>query len=199
MNKGLLMVIIAYLLIGITFIGVGKYFQIKDDKNIINLNESTDADGPYDKRAFIETTELPLRVTVFDENNEAYFYIYDENEYMYLVKMEARVYEQLNPNKKGIYYLDGITDYTPDDIKNIIINIYNADYEDENGNMVQREDKMSLEDFDTYFSNIYLDTAFKITGIVIILYFLSGLAFFVSLILFIIFIVSCVKNRKKEV
>ena len=161
---GIFLVVVAIL-----FILYGVYKNSSPEA--ISLAGQMESGLQTDEYAYIDVTAEPHGFAYFEGEEDYYFYyVFDEN-YMYVVRMRDNTYESfltddLLENPKRI---SGMTKTIPEDIKEIAIEVYNEEMEE--------EDQITSGDFTRYFNDVYLDAealpltetdVFVIIGVVVI-------------------------------
>ena len=161
---GIFLVVVAIL-----FILYGVYKNSSPEA--ISLAGQMESGLQTDEYAYIDVTAEPYGFAYFEGEEDYYFYyVFDEN-YMYVVRMRDNTYESfltddLLENPKRI---SGMTKTIPEDIKEIAIEVYNEEMEE--------EDQITSGDFTRYFNDVYLDAealpltetdVFVIIGVVVI-------------------------------
>ena len=101
------------------------------------------------KNAYIKITSIS---TMFakENNNKGYYFVSDGN-YNYIVLLDKKAAGKIldaNLENKPVT-ISGITRETSDELKKIALEVYNSGY-DEN-------EQISIEDYYSYFGDIYLD------------------------------------------
>lgn len=153
-QKKYLNIVISILIIAISFI-----FLYLEEKTTEELNNGTldlnsiivSSEEKNDKKAYINAESIPYKFAGYDDTTDSYYIIFDEK-YMYIAYMTEEQFEDLN--NEDIYEnpirIEGITKTTTSDVKEIAIEAYND-------NMENEEDKLTIEDFENYFGSVYLD------------------------------------------
>lgn len=105
----------------------------------------------WDKKAYLNINAIPYQFATADGIDESY-YIVTDGEYLYIVYMSNSDFDKLNKEEieQTPIKVEGITTQIPEEIKQIAIEAYNE-------NMEEEYKIKTDEDFYSYFGNIYLD------------------------------------------
>lgn len=115
--------------------------------------------------AHLKINKAPFSFAKYsDEQDKAYYIVFDGN-YYYIVYMTDKEYQKISKEvKKKSITIYGTTTYTTSDIRALALDAYNEGLEEEN--------KITEEDFNNYFGEIYLDITksdnFKNTLLIVI-------------------------------
>ena len=192
-NKTLLLVGLVFLVITILLIYFGIKYENQDLPKEISMNEII-ADGKDDENvySYINVNIKPYLFAVYEtdgvEENSKFYFVMDKDNYLYIVYMNEKKYEELNIDdiKENPIKVNGITKKIPNDIKDLAIKSYNELMEDT---------YLTSDNFKEYVGLIYLDTVQPVydSSLYYIGAFLSGIFF---LIIIITYIVIILKNKK---
>ena len=192
-NKTLLLVGLVFLVITILLIYFGIKYENQDLPKEISMNEII-ADGKDDENvySYINVNIKPYLFAVYEtdgvEENSKFYFVMDKDNYLYIVYMNEKKYEELNIDdiKENPIKVNGITKKIPNDIKDLAIKSYNELMEDT---------YLTSDNFKEYVGLIYLDTVQPVydSSLYYIGAFLSGFFF---LIIIITYIVIILKNKK---
>lgn len=155
-------IVISILLIAVSFVFLyleGKATE-ELNKEMVDLNTViVESESKIDKKSYISASSIPYKFAGYDDTTDSYYIVFDEK-YMYITYMTEGQFDDLN--KEDIYEnpirIEGITKKTPDDVKEIAIEAYND-------NMENEEDKLTIEDFENYFGSVYLDMTVSTSSI----------------------------------
>lgn len=103
------------------------------------------------KEAYLNVTSIPYLFATQDHSNNSY-YIVSDGQYLYITYMNEKTFEKLNREDitKVPRKIQGITTIIPENVKQIALEAWNE--------QVTEEEKISSEEFQDYFGDIYLDT-----------------------------------------
>lgn len=198
-NNKKIIIIIIFIVTSIISLYGYRIFDRKSrvsDTEPLDYNElisaGTDADNMY---VSVDIVDTPYQIAEQKVNHVyvKYYILYDKDGYMYVAKLSDKTYKKINDeyqdNKDNFSYtLVGYIYKTPNDLKEIIIDVFNEN---------NPNNKISKDDFADYFGSTYLDDSYtKYTAQAAI----CGIIAIVSIIIFIIFLISwiiCNKNIKK--
>lgn len=180
-NKKLIYVFICIIVIAASFL-----FKLVADRQEKSANDViTDLNSiivteeeKEDRKSYLDVASVPYEFAVSDENVNSY-YIVSDGQYLYIVFMGPGDFASLNKEDiaTNAIRVNGITAKTPNEIKSLALDAYNYGLSD--------EEKITLDDFDSYFGSVYLDMT-KVqdstTSMFKTLFFITLIAGIVSLI-----------------
>lgn len=155
--------------------------RLDSEKTDLNTLILSDAEN-MDKKAYLNIKAIPYQFAVADGIDESY-YIVTDGQYLYIAYMGQEDFEKLNQEEiaENPVTVEGITAEIPDEIKDLAIEVYNE-------NMEEEYQITSDEDFYSYFGNIYLDmslsensSALMAKYLFILLLLIGGIGFIVML------------------
>ena len=99
----------------------------------------------------MEVATKPYKFARYKNTNDSY-YIVSDNKYLYILYMNEEQANTLSIDtiEQNPLRVEGITQNIPNDVKKLAIDAYNDIMKD-------GQSKLTLDDFDSYFGNIYLD------------------------------------------
>ena len=117
----------------------------------ISLADQMESGLQTDEYAYIDVSAEPFGFAYFEGEEDYYFYYVFDEDYMYIVRMRDNTYESLLTDDivENPIRISGMTKTIPEDIKEIAIEVYNEDLEEEY--------QITASDFTNYFNNVYLD------------------------------------------
>ena len=117
----------------------------------ISLSDQMESGLQTDEYAYIDVSAEPYGFAYFEGEEDYYFYYVFDEDYMYIVRMRDNTYESLLTDDiaENPIRISGMTKTIPEDIKEIAIEVYNEDLEEEY--------QITASDFTNYFNNVYLD------------------------------------------
>ncbi len=124
----------------------------KKNQEITDLNTVISSFGIKElKKAYVEVATKPYKFARYKNTNDSY-YIVSDNKYLYILYMNEEQANTLSIDtiEQNPLRVEGITQKIPSDVKKLAIDAYNDIMKDE-------QSKLTLDDFDSYFGNIYLD------------------------------------------
>lgn len=145
------------IIIGFIIVGVfGSLFMVtmKDINSSINkkvyLNKVIE--GSYKKEgknAYLKITSISQKFAE-GKKNSGYYFVSDSN-YNYIVLLDNKTAKRLMKSdlESEPVFINGITKETPNSLKTIALEEYNHGYEE--------NEKISIDDYYSYFGDIYLD------------------------------------------
>ncbi len=152
-------IFLVMIVVGFALIGWGVMEDEKEVDNVVYLDEiiTSKDENKKDKKAYLNAQTIPYLFAGYKNSSNGYYIVGDE-EFLYIVYMSKIDFENLN--KEEIYdtpiRIEGITKETTKDVRNLAIEAYNEEQEDE-------KDKLTTADFENYFGSVYLDMTAKLT------------------------------------
>ncbi|MCR5738076.1 MAG: hypothetical protein K6G64_10580 [Eubacterium sp.] len=146
----------------------------KKAKNLKNYNElivnGTEKEGEL---VSVTLSEPPYLVATYEDQSikDKYYILIDQKDMMYVALLSDQTYKEVEKQRKekSTYTLTGQIYNTPEELKDIIIDMYQED----------GEDQVNTVTFDNYFGTTYLDTNKQkystITSILSVAIFILGL------------------------
>jgi len=189
-QKKYLNIVISILIIAISFIFL--YLEGKTTEelrnNTLDLNSIIiSSEEKTDKKAYINAESIPYKFAGYDDTTDSYYIIVDEK-YMYIAYMTEEQFENLN--NEDIYEnpirIEGITKTTTSDVREIAIEAYND-------NMENEEDKLTIDDFENYFGSVYLDMTVSTSSLADIYILIFVVLFFIGVIYLLVAIIQLIK------
>lgn len=189
-------------LISILFIVIALVFGYLESQMVKDANEKmTDLDSiivdknekKENKKAYLDAKSIPYLFAVSDSTVNSY-YIISDGEYLYIAFMSPEDFKKLDTEKinETPIRIEGITKYTPKDVKQLAVDAYNEGLEE--------EEKITISDFDSYFGSVYLDmtkTDSEVAMIPLILFIvfmgIGNISLIINIIILIRFVLS-IKN-----
>lgn len=178
-----IVIFFAIMVIAFAFKAWEKQINEKADSEITDLNTLIMRDGENtDKKAYLNINAIPYQFAVADGIDESY-YIVTDGQYLYIAYMSQEDFEKLNNEEVETtpVRVEGITAEIPKEIKDLAIESYNE-------NMEEEYQITSDEDFYSYFGNIYLDmslsensSALMAKYLFILLLLIGGIGFIVMI------------------
>lgn len=199
LNNKKLIIIIFFIVLSIISLCGYRMFDKKSrisDTKPLDYNEliaaGADVGNMY---VSVDIVNIPYQIAEQKVNHMyiKYYILYDKEGYMYVAKLSDKTYKKINDeyqdNKDNFSYtLVGYIYKTPNDLKEIIIDVFNEN---------NTNNKISKDDFADYFGSTYLDDSYtKYTAQAAI----CGIITIVGIIIFIIILISwiiCNINIKK--
>lgn len=160
-NKFMIRRLIIFVLVIILALSlkVWEYKMIeKDNKEIQHLNSIIMSDSEReDKKAYLDIKSIPYEFAVSDTIAESYYMVSD-GEFLYIAYMSPTDFEKLNKEdiKENPIRIEGITQTTTEEIKQLAVETYNEEREEEK--------KITLDEFDSYFGDVYLNMSIDKTS-----------------------------------
>lgn len=155
------------------------------------ISESRDNENMYVK---VVIDDLPYHVAIEEKDNITYeYYFVCEDNYMYLARLTDKTYDKLkdmydNDKENFSYILEGYIYYTPSELKEIAIDVYNE---------ASGKEILNNENFSSYLGSTYLDETITPQNDTAILLYIGGfVSLIIGLICLIIYIVSFVRHKK---
>ena len=185
---GIIALILAALLI---YLGIRN--SEKDLPDPINLNDLiTEGSDTENIPVYVDVNMQPYLFAVYttdgvEEDNKFYFVV-DSNDYLYILYMSTSNYNKLNIDsivEKPIRVY-GITKKIDDDIKELAIETYNEE---------MQEEYLNNENFQDYVGLIYLDMETNLNDSSMY-YIAAFVLFIVFLVLIILYLINFFKNKK---
>ena len=133
-------------------VGEKQIKKIEDAKMTDFETQIGNSQDNEDKRAYLYINQEPYEVATNESTSQSYYIVTDGN-HIYVAYMNKEYYENIknNDNIANSIKIDGVTAKMPDDVKQIILEIYNEGLEE--------DAKITTDDeFYSYFGNIYLDS-----------------------------------------
>jgi len=189
-------------LISILFIIIAFGFKYLESQMVKDANKKmTDLDSVIvskenkkdNKKVYLDVKSIPYLFAVSNSTVNSY-YIVSDGEFLYVAFMSPDDFKTLNTDdiKDKSIRIEGITKYTPKDVKQLAIDAYNEGLDDDK--------KITIADYDSYFGAVYLDMtaideSVAMVPLVLFIIFMGigNILFIVSLIVLIRFTLS-VKN-----
>lgn len=102
------------------------------------------------ENSYLEVHSAPYVFAEYD-NDSSKFYIVQDADYLYIVYLDDEIYQEILDAdlEKKPYRLEGYTENITDDVRNLAIDAYNE---------LVSKDVVNIDNFDSYFGNIYLNT-----------------------------------------
>lgn len=152
-NKKLIYVFICIIVIVASFLF--RFGADKQEKTanaaVTDLNSVIVAEEEKeDRKSYLDVASIPYEFAVSDETVNSY-YIVSDGRYLYIVFMGPGDFASLNKEDitTNAIRVNGITAKIPNEIKSLALDAYNYGLSD--------EEKITLDDFDSYFGSVYLD------------------------------------------
>lgn len=146
------------LIIFILVIVIAFGFKIWEDSTIEEVNNNiTDlnsiiisSEDKTDKKAYINLNMIPYQFAVSDDTENSFFIVADD-QYLYIAYMSPSDFERLNNEDivNNPVRIEGITETTTEQIKQLAINTYNEGLEE--------DEQISIDEFNNYFGSVYLN------------------------------------------
>lgn len=183
-------IVISILIIAVSFIFLYLEGKATEELNseMIDLNSIiVGSESKVDKKSYINAESIPYKFAGYDDTTDSYYIVFDEK-YMYITYMTEEQFEDLN--NEDIYEnpirIEGITKTTTNDVKEIAIEAYND-------NMENEEDKLTIDDFENYFGSIYLDMTVSTSSVSDIYLLIFVLLLFIGVIYLLVAIIQLIK------
>ncbi|MBQ9014179.1 MAG: hypothetical protein IJ094_11640 [Bacilli bacterium] len=111
---------------------------------IIESNDKTEG-----KNAYLKVKSISPMFAK-GENKKGYYFVSD-GDYNYIVLLDKKTAKKLVDSdlESNPVFIEGITKETPNNLKEIALDVYNSGYDD--------QDKISVKDYSSYFGDIYLE------------------------------------------
>lgn len=146
------------LIVFILVIVIAFGFKIWEDSTIEEVNNNiTDlnsiiisSEDKTDKKAYINLNMIPYQFAVSDDTENSFFIVADD-QYLYIAYMSPSDFERLNNEDivNNPVRIEGITETTTEQIKQLAINTYNEGLEE--------DEQISIDEFNNYFGSVYLN------------------------------------------
>lgn len=162
----------------------------KTNEEITDLNSIIMSEGEKtEKKAYLDIKSVPYEFAVSEDIIESYYMVSD-GEYLYIAYMGPEDFEKLNKEdiKENPIRIEGITRQTEEEIKKLAIETYNEGLEE--------EQKITLNEFDSYFGDVYLNMAVEENSMVTTLEAIFFIAIFTEVILLIVFVCQLIKYKR---
>lgn len=195
MKKNLIIGVVLGILAIVFFVIGGKVEEnnIKNAKDLhsIIISKDENKDGVL---SYIDAKRVPLKFAGYDDTTDAYYLISD-GEYLYIIYMSEEEYKKVynEDNMDDVIRITGVTELTTKDVKSLAIDAYNDLYTD-------KEDQISIADFDDYFGTVYLNMTKDATDTAGFEYLLGAILLVSGTVVFIVGILRIVtyKNKLKK-
>lgn len=151
-GKGMLITTIVFLILTLGLLGASFYIPYSETMNPQNLAEIDEKAGEYVK---IKVTYGPYGFAQ-DSDDSWYYFVWDENDVMYIVKVEEDTYQEMlalyedGQKEKIDYEIKGYTYSISSSLKKVAIEAVNEIYKD-------AEEKVTYSNFSTYLGAVYID------------------------------------------
>ena len=185
-----LYIFIIFIALAALFLALGIFQNQKSQENYTYLNEIIEnKNNEENLNAYLTIANKPYSIAKYEGEDTSAFYIVFDGRYFYIAYLSDDLYEKLNvevleENPITIY---GSTTSTPDEVKEIAIEVYNEDLEESS--------QITMDDFESYFGEVYLNnTSLKTTNYVF--YIISALLLIISLYFLTLFIIKKIKIKK---
>ena len=191
-NMKFLYAFVAFILLGCLFIAIGIYENRQKEEDYFYLNDIIEnKNNEVDTLGYLEISQEPYSIAKYEYEDNHAFYIVFDGRYYYIAYLSDEVYETLNADnlKENTIKIYGTTAATPNEVREIAIDAYNEGLDEEN--------QISLEEFESYFGEVYLNNV-SLTISSYSYYYLSLIPITISFVFLIIFIVKTIKVKKGE-
>ncbi len=183
-------VFLIFIALGGLLIAIGIYENKEKAASYTYLNDIiVNKNNEENAFAYLEIAQQPYSFAKYENDAENAFYIVFDGRYYYIAYLSNDLFndlnvEGLNENPLTIY---GTTAKTPDELREIAIEVYNEGLDEEN--------QIALENFNSYFGEVYLtNTSLKKQNSAF--YILSIIPFAIATLFLGIFITKKLKVRK---
>lgn len=134
--------------IGITFLSVNMT-SVRGGENFHELLAT--GEKKENKQVSIEVTEQPYVFAYYPGDSTGKFYFLWDEEYIYIAFLSQKEFDRLNTEdiKNNHLKVSGITKSIPSDIRKLALEAYNEN--------MDKENRITSADFDSYFGVLYLD------------------------------------------
>ena len=191
--------LIRNLIISIVVIVLGIGFKIwetevtkeanKNKQNLDTIIVNQSGDKTY-KLSYIDIKAVPYQFAVSDATVYSYYFLFD-GKYLYIAYMSPSQFNELDVEdiETNPIRVEGVTKSITEEIKNIALEVYNEDLEEEK--------QISYEDFENYFGDVYLDMTEPVSSVAGFQWFMFYACVIVGGIAFIICLSKVIKFNKK--
>ena len=185
-----LYIFIIFISLAALFCALGIFQNKKLNENYTYLNDIIENKSNEENRSvYLNIASIPYSIAKYEgEKNHAFYIVYDGH-YFYIAYLSNELYEKLNVEglEEKPITIYGVTTSIPENVKEIAIEVYNEGLEEDK--------KITMNDFGSYFGEIYLNNAsLKTTNY--IFYIIGFILFIVSLYIIFLFIVEKIKVKK---
>ncbi len=190
-KKNVLIVSIVLLFLAIILFFIGTYNITENEKKAVYLNDIIEKDdNDIDRSAYLNVAYNPYSFAKYEGENDRAFYIVSDSQYFYIVYMDDNLYKELNKDdiKDNHVKIYGVTKDIDSGIKELALDSYNEGLDD--------EDKITMDDFNTMFGNVYLDTTIS-NDLGGLFYAIGFVLIFIAIIFLITYIIIKIRINKK--
>ena len=190
-KKNILIVSIVLLVLAIILFFIGTYNITENEKKAVYLNDIIEKDdNDIDRSAYLNVAYNPYSFAKYEGENDRAFYIVSDSQYFYIVYMDDNLYKELNKDdiKDNHVKIYGVTKDIDSGIKELALDSYNEGLDD--------EDKITMDDFNTMFGNVYLDTTIS-NDLGGLFYAIGFVLIFIAVIFLITYIIIKIRINKK--
>lgn len=135
-------------------LGAWAYMLSMEQSDAINLNSLIIDKVKESKFAKVEVASVPYAFAEYDNTTEKYYFVFDQEDLMYVVYLPRDVYYKLDNETilENPMVIEGMTKPIPEDIRKLAIEVYNE---------ANEEEFLTDENFENYLGSIYLDVTEK--------------------------------------
>lgn len=143
---------VVLIILSIVLISLSANQNEKDEQNIKYLNELIESnDRKTGEKAYLNINWLSSKFAVYNDTTDAYYFAYDGDYYYIIYMTESKASELLNMDlENNPVEITGVTRSISDDVRDIAIEDYNSELED-------NEEALTTSNFYNIFGDIYLD------------------------------------------
>jgi len=145
------------LIVWVVFLGISfgliimGYLEDHKDIKLTYLNELILSEDNQLKNTYLDIYTEPYVFAEY-EKEDSKFYIVKDNDYLYIAFMDDALYKKIISKEnleENPYRIEGYTEEIPKDVRKLAIEAYNEAFE---------EKIVNVENFDSYFGAIYINT-----------------------------------------
>ena len=140
--------LIVFFIIALSFLGWAIYITTKklpDPKSLEKVTANGEkTEGEY---LYLDMIDKPYLFAEYDDSNYKYYFVYDENDYLYIVRINEKKYNDFKA-RDDVKRITGIGKLISNDVKQIGLEVFNDEF----------DLNATMSEFDGYVGYLYLDT-----------------------------------------
>ena len=157
-NKSTVIIFLVCVILSVPCLAVIRHFRVRPAEGLLTKAEdyysviADEADKPG-KFVYVKIADVPYLVAEETTEHSEYYIVFDEDDYMYVALLTKSTYNAIcnayeNDPDDFTYTVAGMTEETDEDLRDIIIEIFNETYDD-----------LSLDssNYENYFGATYLN------------------------------------------
>lgn len=151
--KNMLLIGVAFYVLAIVVI-CWAYFKGPDEG--VSLHDLILNNPVSNKVGYLDTVSEPYAFAYYPGETSKFYFVMD-NDYIYVAKMNSNDYNRLkSATEENPIRISGTTKEVPSDIKKLGIDAYNKG--------IDKDEQLSLSDFDSWFGAVYIDMTASAMG-----------------------------------